>query len=101
MGDVFDAQYPDPFDHKPASQPRATINRDKWLKALKEATETPLPESDAVSILEFAAMIGVNRAQADRRMAQLVAAGKATQTTKLKRRTDGGVIKIPAYRLVK
>lgn len=75
------------------------ISRDKWLAALKDAYEAPLPESDAVSIREFAEMTGYGIAHAARQMRLLVSVGKATATTKRIRRSDGAVRSVPAYLL--
>ena len=76
------------------------ITRDDWLQALKDATAPPPPEDlDTLTINEFAKIIGVQRAQASKRMQILVDAGKATVTRKAIRRVDGGVVYIPAYRL--
>ena len=77
-----------------------TINRDEWLTALHAVTNDPLPETDAVTVREFAEMLGIGRATADRKLAKLVAAGRATETTKLVRRTAFGVVRVPAYRLI-
>ena len=79
------------------------ITRDDWLSAIREATE-PLPSADddeSVTIADFATLLGVQRCQAGKRMRMLVHAGKATLTRKSIRRVDGGVIWVPAYRLVK
>ncbi len=77
------------------------INRDEWLAALHEATNAPLPDSDAITAVEFGKMIGVQRAQAYKRLVQLVDAGKAELATKTIRRPDGGTINVRAYRLLK
>ncbi len=78
-----------------------SINRDEWLKALHDATHAPLPESDAITAVEFGDLIGVQRAQAYKRLVQMEKAGKATRTTKPLRRSDGSVVTVAAYRLVK
>lgn len=78
------------------------INRDEWLAAVKAANEAPLPETDTVTIVEFADLIGMERAQASKRMRGLVTTGLAQRAPKkLVRRADGGIIAVPAYRLVK
>lgn len=77
------------------------INKDEWLSAVKAANEAPLPASDAITLTEFGQLMGVERSQAGKRMRGLVQAGKATPTKKQTRRADGGIIWVPAYRLVK
>lgn len=77
------------------------INRDDWLNALREATEAPLPESNAVSVKEFAALAGIKCCHAARkRLLGLVELGKARKTTKQIRRSDGMTITVTAYELV-
>lgn len=77
-----------------------TINRDEWLNAVK-AAEHVVPESDALTLLEFGALIGKARSGAKRRMDNLLASGKAIRVTKLVRRADGAVVTACAYQLLK
>lgn len=82
------------------------ISRDEWMRALTEANEESERErsaenQDALTVVEFGQMIGIQRCQAARRMNQLVAAGKAVRVFKRMRRSIGGSITVPAYRLVK
>lgn len=77
------------------------MNREAWLKAVDEARNAPLPPSDAITLMEFADMLGTTRPGATDRMRRLVAAGLATVTRKAVRRPDGGVIMVPAYLLTK
>lgn len=79
----------------------AVINRDEWLAAVKAANEAPIPESDAISVNEFAEIVGIERSFASKRLKRMVDAGLAERTKKAARRADGGLIWIPAYRLVK
>lgn len=75
------------------------IPRDAWLKAVEDARNAPLPQTDAITLMEFADMLGTTRPGATGRMRRLVAAGLATVTRKAIRRADGGVITVPAYLL--
>lgn len=77
------------------------ITRDDWLNAVHEAQNAPLPESDALTVRELAETIfhcGLSAAQ--RRIDQLIAVGRAEQTTKSLRMKNGGVRTAAAYRLV-
>jgi len=66
------------------------ITRDEWLKALGDLAPKPA-DPDAVTVREFATMLGIGRQAAEARLRALVAAGKATRTTKMvPRRSDGG-----------
>jgi len=77
------------------------ISRDEWLEALRDVT-APLEEnSDAIMVREFAEILGVSHGQAGRKMRQLVASNRAVQVRRQLRRSDGGVIYVPAYRLIK
>ncbi len=76
------------------------INRDDWLAAIREAGFQELQDDQqAVTIAEFAKLIGVGRPRAEDRMKQLVALGLATRTTKRMPRFDGALYPVPAYRL--
>lgn len=86
-----------------AEQGSAVITREDWLAALEQAEREAhaVPESDAVSVKEFAAMMGIHRLTAQLRLDQLVATGRAQKTTKRVRRASGVPITVPAYRLLK
>lgn len=79
------------------------INRDEWLAAVKvaETDGSVLPPSDALTLIEFAALIGMKRYGAKVRMDTLLRLGKAVRVTKLFRRSDGAVVTTCAYRLLK
>lgn len=76
------------------------ITRDDWLTAMKEAEDAALPDTDALTVEEFAAVIGMKNHAARKRLRRLVESGKAAQTTKQIRRSDNRVITTTAYRLV-
>lgn len=78
------------------------ITRDEWLAALNEAAQ-PLPpeETDTMSAVELAKMFGVSRHTMNFRLERLMEMGKAERTTKRIRRTNGSVITVTAYRLIK
>ena len=78
------------------------ITRDEWLAALNEAGyHDEKHDPDAVTIPEFAALIGVTRRTAEWRLKRLVETGHATRAYKRTTRSDGKPITLPAYRLVK
>lgn len=79
------------------------INKDEWMAAIKAACDQPPPPTDAITILEFAEMIGVERSQASKRMHALVRQGLAEVTKKQTRRGGeiGHWVWVPAYRLLK
>lgn len=77
------------------------ISYDAWKKALDDLDRAPLPASDAITIVEFADLLKVGRWTAARKMQRLVREGKATQTKKLVRASDGRVCQTHAYVLVK
>ena len=91
------------MDRGAKSGSRVSITRDDWLKAVQdaEAKAREVPESDAMTVQEFAAFIGMTRLSAASRLATLVALGKAERTRKKIRRSDGVVISATAYRLLK
>jgi len=78
------------------------ITRDDWLKAVADAEEKSreLPDSDAMTVQEFATLIGKHRIGATERLRTLVAMGKAERTRKKILRTDGVVVTVTAYRLI-
>jgi predicted ArsR family transcriptional regulator len=76
------------------------INRDEWLTALA-AAEIPLEdEQAAVSVLEFAEMMGLARQASKKRLEELVARGLARQTHKWST-CNGRRAHVKAYVLVK
>lgn len=79
------------------------IARDAWLKALEEAGQPTEDDQEAVTIREFAEMFQLRREAATRRLEALVAAGKATRTTKASAVLDGAgrtrTYRVAAYRL--
>lgn len=77
------------------------ITRDDWLKALEEAADAPLPETDALSLQELTAIFGVGLAATERRIHRLIAAGAAEETTKPIRMKNGGLRTVAAYRLLR
>lgn len=79
------------------------ITRDDWMAAMREVNEKPLPDANdgAVTTLEFAVLVDVSRSQAYKRLIDLVNAGKAQRCFKLQRRNNGGVVKVPAFKLLK
>ena len=81
---------------------RVTITRDDWLAALSEAQST-LPEQDpnVLSTVELSEVLGCNVSTAKRKAAILVKAGKVEQSEKLIRMTNGGLKRVPAWRLLK
>jgi hypothetical protein len=76
------------------------INRDEWLKALGEAGVSFTDDQAALTLMEFAAMIGVPRTTAQYQLTKLVTAGKAVLTQKRGPNTAGRVITQRAYRLL-
>jgi hypothetical protein len=76
----------------------AGISRDEWLKALGETIERPDP--NAMTTMEFAAMLGIGRTAARAKLTKLVAAGKARPTTKIIR-SGAASTRCSAYALVK
>ena len=77
------------------------ISRDDWLKALAESSQLDLTENDpgALTVTEFAAMFGVTRNTAAKRLSLLETAGRATRTTKVGHGSDGRIFRTIAYRL--
>lgn len=87
---------------KPKPSPQA-LSRETWMAALHEIASAPIPDEhpDAVTTVEFAAMLGVGREMAYRKLHALVAAGKAERVRKKQRASDGGVRPVDAYRLLR
>jgi len=59
-----------------------SINRDEWLSALRDAGLYQEVDSDSLTVQEYADMMGLKRAKAQRQLLALVAAGKAARTHK-------------------
>lgn len=75
-----------------------SISRDEWLKALGDSI-TP-NDPDSLTTAEFAAMVGIGRTLAVKKLAQLVAEGKAVRTSKIIR-SGQWATRCLAYKLVK
>jgi hypothetical protein len=77
------------------------ITRDEWLKALADAgVDHDADDQSAVTLPEFAAMLGVTRTTAAHRMQVLVRKGKAIRTHKWCANDYGRRIQYVAYKLV-
>ena len=76
----------------------AVIDRDAWLTALGETAV--VDDREALTVLEFGALLGLGRNAAERRVKRLVAEGKAVQTTKRIPYPSGGSRPVTAYKLV-
>ena len=77
------------------------ITRDEWLKALHEAgLHDDTDDQGAVTVAEFADMMGFHRLTAERHLKALAAAGKATKTQKRVRFRNGRVSGCMAFRLI-
>jgi predicted ArsR family transcriptional regulator len=77
-----------------------SITRDDWLKAMEEAgAHDDRNDPSAVTIIEFAAMFGLPRDAARRRLNALEQAGKATVTRKYGPRRDGKMFRMMAWKL--
>lgn len=59
-----------------------SISRDEWLKALGDAGFSQEDDQSAVTLSEFAALVGISRHVAAARLGALIAAGKAIKTKK-------------------
>lgn len=75
------------------------ITRDEWLAALGEA-DTPM-DQDAVTVSEFAELIGTARMAANTRLVALEKSGKAVRVNKIVVCGDGRRVRVRAYKLVK
>jgi len=78
------------------------IDRDAWVSALRDVATQPLPDDhpDAVTVAQFAEMIGISRVQAYRKLLDLEKAGRAERVKKRQRASDGGIRPVDAYRLL-
>lgn len=78
----------------------ASISRDEWLKALHDAGyRDDEDDPNAVTVAEFAAMFGLTRTVAERRLKALEERGTATRTAKRGAGKDGRIMRLLAYRL--
>ncbi len=77
------------------------IDRDVWLKALATVgCDDATDDRDAITVDEFATMIGIARMAASRRLDRLVAHGAAVKTKKWgNSATNGRRQQMIAYRL--
>jgi predicted ArsR family transcriptional regulator len=77
-----------------------TINRDEWLSALKDAGLHQEDDQRAVTVSEFAAMIGMKDNAARRKLVALEKLGRAKKTSKRFADSAGRSIATTAYRLL-
>lgn len=78
------------------------ISHDEWLAALEELRPGKTDDPNAISAHEFAKLMGMGIKRARVTLNQLVDTGKARRTTKwLRRPSDGQMVQIPAYVLIK
>jgi predicted ArsR family transcriptional regulator len=75
------------------------IDREAWLQAIEERTVPDLHD-DAMTMAEFAAMLGRSRTQAKVRMQALVNEGRARSVKKKIKDCRGWTQIVPAYLLV-
>lgn len=76
-----------------------SISREAWVAALGEVIPQE-DDQDAVTVIELAALLGCCRNTAQTHAAQLVKEGKARETYKRGRRSDGRPCIARAYRLI-
>jgi len=75
-------------------------SRDDWLKALDDAGVMSIQDDrQAVTVNEFASMMGFTHMTASRRLQALAAAGKATRTIKVALVANNRRFPCVAYRL--
>lgn len=74
--------------------------KDEWLRALQDVQPVYEPDPNALTLQEFATMLGCANSTATKRLAALIAAGRAERTSKTIRRSNGSVLNVTAYRLV-
>jgi len=80
--------------------PSVGPTRDDWLRALDDAgVMSTQDDQQAVTVKEFAAMMGFTNMTASRRLQALAAAGKATRTVKVARVANNRRFPCVAYRL--
>lgn len=76
------------------------ISRDEWLAALDEAGLRDENDDDAITVNEFARLMGLTRWMATLKLRALVEMGKAAETHKRVTRSDGHRVRAQAYRLL-
>lgn len=76
-----------------------TITRDDWLKALDDAGITGENDESALTVNEYAEMMGVSRCTAFSQLQRLVRLGKAAKTYKMGTTSYGRNIRYIAFRL--
>lgn len=76
------------------------INRDEWLSALKDAGLHDEGDPDSISVVEFAAMMHLKRATAQRCLYGLVEQGKAVKAKKRITDSQHRVVTVTSYRLL-
>lgn len=79
------------------------ITRDEWLSALDEARAAGAidPHPDAITVAQYAELVGCSNCVARRHLQMLEKAGRAKRVMKPVRCGDGGYRPAPAYVLVK
>lgn len=78
-----------------------SITRDDWLRAVAEIGELE-DDQEALSIQEYADLMGTDYINATRQLNRLAKAGKAEKTRKNGRSpVDGRAVRFVAYRLVR
>lgn len=79
-----------------------SISREEWLTALNEAGfKDDEHDPESITVPEFAALMGMTRITAERRLKALVTVGKAKKAYKRVVRANGAPQTLPSYRLVK
>lgn len=76
------------------------ISREDWLKALEDANVPTENDQGAVTVQEFADMMGVTRWMAGYNLRKLLSQGRAVRTHKRAMDTGGRCKTHVAYRLV-
>lgn len=76
------------------------ISRDEWLRALESAGFDDRNDPEAMTASELAAMVGIDRQAASRRLQRLEELGQATKTRKRVTSKDGRMLFSTAYRLI-
>lgn len=76
------------------------ITRESWLEAVRQAGFDAIEiHAEAMTLREFADLLGLSRSRAEDRMRQLVATGVVTLVRKYVTRSDGSRYPVPAYLL--
>lgn len=77
-----------------------TISRDEWLNALADAGDPVVNDPDAITIGEFAEMLGLPLSTATHKIARLVSTGRATKTRTVRTNAYGRTLYYIGYRLI-